>query len=313
MFEREGPLKLLSGSANHPLSEKIGEYLGIPIGNADVGKFSNGEIRIRILDNVRGCDVFILQPTSSPVNDNIMELLLMIDAVRRASARRVTAVVPFYGYSRQDRKERGREPISAKLVANLIMSAGAERVLTIDLHTPQLQGFFDIPVDNLQSAGILAAAIRDKQLDQLMIFSPDARGVHRARHMAKLLSAPLGFIDKRQPEPGMPEVVNVIGNVRGKSVVILDDLIDTGATVARAVQSIRSLGAHGIYAAATHPVFSGEAAGNLSDLALQAIIVTDTIPVPAAPERTQLISVAPLLAEAIMRIHENLSVSRLFE
>ncbi|AEJ38410.1 ribose-phosphate pyrophosphokinase [Sulfobacillus acidophilus TPY] len=313
MFEREGVLKIFTGNANRPLAEKIVEHLGIKLGDADVGRFSNGEIRVRLLENVRGSDVFIVQPTSGPVNDNLMELLLLIDATRRASARRVTAVVPFYGYARQDRKERGREPISAKLVANLITTAGAKRVLTMDLHAPQIQGFFDIPVDNLQGGRILAQAIAARQLENLMIFSPDAGGVNRARQLAKFLGAPLGFIDKRRPEPNVSEVVNVIGKVRDRSVVIVDDMIDTGGTIAKAAQAIMDLGAKAVYAAATHPVFSGHAAEILRHSPIQEILVTDTIPLTEPMDRTTVISVAPLLAEAIMRVHEDLSVSKLFE
>lgn len=313
MFEREGVLKIFTGTANRPLAEKIVEHLGISLGQADVGRFSNGEIRVRLLENVRGSDVFIVQPTSGPVNDNLMELLLLIDAARRASARRVTAVVPFYGYARQDRKERGREPISAKLVANLITTAGARRVLTMDLHAPQIQGFFDIPVDNLQGGRILSEAIYAKHLENLMIFSPDAGGVYRARQLAKFLQAPLGFIDKRRPEPNVSEVVNVIGKVRDKTVVIVDDMIDTGGTIAKAAEAIMNLGAKAVYAAATHPVFSGNANRILSDSVLAELFVTDTILLDEPPARTQTISVAPLLAEAIMRVHEDLSVSKLFE
>lgn len=313
-FEREGELKIFSGTANRPLAEKIVSHLGISLGKADVGRFSNGEIRVRLLENVRGSDVFILQPTSQPVNDNLMELLLLIDAARRASARRVTAVVPFYGYARQDRKERGREPISAKLVANLITVAGARRVLTMDLHAPQIQGFFDIPVDNLQGGRILSEAIYAKKLDNLIIFSPDAGGVYRARKMAKFLDAPLGFIDKRRPEPNVSEVVNVVGKVRDKTVVIIDDMIDTGGTIAQASKAIMDLGARAVYAACTHPVFSGKAMQNLSDSVIKEILVTDTILLQEnKPDRTQIISVAPLVAEAIMRVHEDLSVSKLFE
>jgi ribose-phosphate pyrophosphokinase len=313
MFEREGVLKIFTGNANRPLAEKITEHLGISLGQADVGRFSNGEIRVRLMENVRGADVFIVQPTSGPVNDNLMELLLLIDAARRASARRVTAVIPFYGYARQDRKERGREPISAKLVANLITTAGARRVLTMDLHAPQIQGFFDIPVDNLQGGRILSEAIYQKHLDNMMIFSPDAGGVYRARQMAKFLQAPLGFIDKRRPEPNVSEVVNVIGKARDKTVVIVDDMIDTGGTIAKAAVAIMDLGARAVYAAATHPVFSGDSAQILTASPFQEIVVTDTIQLDSAPQRTQVISVAPLLAEAIMRVHEDLSVSKLFE
>ncbi|MCY0880825.1 MAG: ribose-phosphate diphosphokinase, partial [Firmicutes bacterium] len=229
-YEREGDLKIFTGTANRPLAEKVAEQLGIALGQADVGRFANGEIRIRLLENVRGADVFIVQSTSQPVNESLMELLLLIDAARRASARRVTAVMPFFGYARQDRKARGREPISAKLVANLIAVSGAQRVLTMDLHAPQIQGFFDLPVDNLQGGRILSEAIHAKNLDNLMIFSPDAGGVNRARKMAEYLKAPLGFIDKRRPEPNVSEVVNVIGKVRDRNIVILDDMIDTGGT-----------------------------------------------------------------------------------
>lgn len=313
MFEREGELKIFTGTANRPLAEKIVGQLGISLGQADVGRFSNGEIRVRLLENVRGADVYIVQPTATPVNDNLMELLLLIDAARRASARRVTAVIPFYGYSRQDRKERGREPISAKLVANLITVAGARRMLTMDLHAPQIQGFFDIPVDNLHGGRILSEAIFAKNLDNLMIFSPDAGGVYRARQMAKFLMAPLGFIDKRRPEPNVSEVVNVIGKVRDKTVVIVDDMIDTGGTIAQAAQAIMDLGAKAVYAACTHPVFSGRAQDTLTNSVIRRFLVTDTIPLHNAPDRAEVISVAPLLAEAIMRVHEDLSVSKLFE
>lgn len=313
MFEREGELKIFTGTANRPLAEQIVKNLGISLGQADVGRFSNGEIRVRLMENVRGSDVYIMQPTPSPANDNLMELLLLVDAARRASARRVTAVIPFYGYARQDRKERGREPISAKLVANLITVAGARRVLTMDLHAPQIQGFFDIPVDNLHGGRILAEAIYSKNLENLMIFSPDAGGVYRARKIAEFLSAPLGFIDKRRPEPNVSEVVNVIGKVRDKTVVIVDDMIDTGGTIAQAAKAIMDLGARDVYAACTHPVFSGKAWHNLSHSVIKEVLVTDTIPIENPPDRTHVISVAPLLAEAIMRVHEDLSVSKLFE
>jgi len=313
MSDRQGELKIFSGNANRPLAENIVSHLGLTLGQADVGRFSNGEIRIRLEENVRGTDVYIVQPTTTPVNDHLMELLLLIDAARRASARRVTAVIPFYGYARQDRKERGREPISAKLVANLITVAGARRVLTMDLHAPQIQGFFDIPVDNLHGVRILSEAIYQKHLENLMVFSPDAGGVMRARQMAKFLDAPLGFIDKRRPEPNVSEVVNVIGKVRDKTVVIIDDMIDTGGTVALAAQAIRDLGARAVFAACTHPVFSGEAVDVLSESVIEEFVVTDTIQVDKPPRGMVAISVAPLIAEAIMRVHEDLSVSKLFE
>jgi ribose-phosphate pyrophosphokinase len=312
-WEREGELKLLTGSANPALAAKLAEYLGATLAPTDIGRFSDGEIRVNIEENVRGTDVFIVQPTCQPVNDNLMELLLMVDACRRSSAHRITVVVPYYGYARQDRKTRPREPISAKLVANLITGAGADRLLTMDLHAPQLQGFFDIPVDNLFGNRILAQRIEQMGLENLMVFSPDAGGVHRALQLANYLHCPLGFIDKRRPEPNVSEVVNVIGKVKGKTVVFLDDMIDTGGTIAQAATAVLELGAVGVYACATHGVFSGQAEQTLSHAPIRSIIVTDTIPLHNAPRQVEVISVAPLLGEAIMRVHEHMSVSKLFE
>ena len=312
-LNREGVLRLLSGTANPGLAERLGEYIGVPLSPADVGRFSNGEIRVNIEENVRGTDVFIVQSTSQPVNDNLMELLLMIDACRRSSAHRITAVMPFFGYGRQDRRTRSREPISAKLVANLITMAGADRVLTMDLHAPQLQGFFDIPVDNLFGNRSLAEHISLLELDNPMVFSPDAGGVYRARQLAKYLGAPLGFIDKRRPEPNVSEVVNVIGNVKGRTVVIVDDMIDTGGTIAQAAGAVLELGALAVYACATHPVFAGASKDTLDHAPVRSIVVTDTILVQNPPRQTKVISVAPLLGEAITRVHENESVSKLFE
>lgn len=303
----------MTGSANPELAHKLADYLGVSVAQADIGRFSNGEIRVNIEENVRGTDVFIVQPTSAPVNDNLMELLLMIDACRRSSAHRITAVMPYYGYARQDRKTRSREPISAKLVANLITVAGADRVLTMDLHAPQLQGFFDIPVDNLFGNRILADHIASLNLENPMVFSPDAGGVFRARQLAKYLGCPLGFIDKRRPEPNVSEVVNVVGKVKGKTVILVDDMIDTGGTIAQAAVAVLELGATAVYACATHPVFSGRAAETLNAAPIRSIVVTDTIPLHNAPRQTEVISVAPLLGEAIMRVHEHLSVSKLFE
>ncbi len=309
----EGELKLLPGSANPALAERLAQYLGIELAKADIGKFPNGEIRVNIEDNVRGTDVFIVQPTCPPVNDNLMELLLMIDACRRSSANRITAVMPFFGYARQDRKTRSREPISAKLVANLLTVAGADRVLTLDLHAPQLQGFFDIPVDNLFGNRTLAEHMREQNLDNVMVFSPDVGGMQRARQLAKQLECPLGFIDKRRPEPSVAEVVNVVGRVSGKNVVFVDDQIDTGGTIAKAAEAVLELGAKSVYVCATHAVFSGAVADTLGHAPIRAVVVTDTIPVANAPRQTQVVTVAPLLGEAIRRVHEHLSVSRLFE
>jgi ribose-phosphate pyrophosphokinase len=311
--DREGELRLLSGSANPELARRLAEYIGVDLCPADIGRFSNGEIRVNIEDNVRGTDVFIVQSTSAPVNDNLMELLLMIDACRRSSAHRITAVMPFYGYARQDRKTRSREPISAKLVANLITMAGADRVLTMDLHAPQLQGFFDIPVDNLFGNRALAGHISSLQLENPIVFSPDPGGVYRASQLAKYLGAPLGFIDKRRPEPNVSEVAHVIGDVKGRTVVFVDDMIDTGGTIAHAAEAVLELGATAVYACATHAVFSGNARETLNHAPIRSIVVTDTIPVPDPPRQTRVISVAPLLGEAIIRVHENQSVSKLFE
>lgn len=312
-LNREGELRLLSGSANPALARRLAENIGVRLSPADVGRFSNGEIRVNIEENVRGTDVFIVQSTSQPVNDNLMELLLMVDACRRSSAHRITAVMPFFGYGRQDRRTRSREPISAKLVANLITMAGADRVLTMDLHAPQLQGFFDIPVDNLFGNRTLAEHISQLDLDNPIVFSPDAGGVYRARQLAKYLGAPLGFIDKRRPEPNVSEVVNVIGAVKGRTVVMVDDMIDTGGTIAQAAEAVLELGALAVYACATHPVLSGTAKNTLDHAPIRSIVVTDTIPVQDPPRQTKVISVAPLLGEAITRVHENESVSKLFE
>ncbi len=314
MVEREGALTLLSGTASMVLADKISQSLGVATAEADVGRFSSGEIRVRIMESVRGSDVFIVQSTSAPVNDNLMEVLLLADAARRASAHRVTAVLPFLAYSRQDRINQSREPISAKLVANLIAEAGASRMLTVDLHTPQLQGFYDIPVDNLRAGKILGSALLEKKIANLIVVSPDSGGVHRARQMAQLLGTPLGFVDKRRSEPGVSEeIVNVIGKVRGKTVLLLDDLIDTGRTMERAVEALWDFGAEKVYIAATHAIFSDQAATRLDRLGVEQVIVTDTIEVTQPPQRHHSLSVAPMLAEAIMRIHENLSISRMFE
>jgi ribose-phosphate pyrophosphokinase len=309
-WDRLGELKLITGSANRDLAAALGRELNLPLTKADVSHFSDGEIRVNIEENVRGTDVFIIQSTSVPVNDNLMELLLMIDACRRSSAQRITAVMAYYGYARQDRRTRSREPISAKLVANLITEAGADRVLTMDLHAPQIQGFFDIPVDNLFGNRILGEHISRLHLDNMMVFSPDAGGVYRASQLAGYLHCPLGFIDKRRPEPNVSEVVHVIGKVKGKTVIFVDDLIDTGGTIAQAAVAVLELGAVAVYACATHAVFSGKAAETLSHAPIRSVIVTDTIPLANAPRQVEVISVAPLLADAITRVHENQSVSK---
>lgn len=307
-------LKILTGNANPDLAKAICASLGMPLGQAEVGRFSNGEIKVIINENVRGNDVFIVQSTCHPVNDTLMELLLLIDAAKRASARRITAVIPFYGYARQDRKTRGREPISAKLVANLITTAGATRVLTMDLHAGQIQGFFDIPLDHLTGIPIIADYFAGKHLEDAVVVSPDLGGVSRARILAERLNVPIAIIDKRRPEPNVAEVMNVIGKVQGKNVIMIDDMIDTGGTIALGAQALLDLGAKDVYVACTHPVFSGSAVERLAASPIKELVALDTIPLTPEQKHDKftILSVAPLLGEAIIRIHEDLSISKLF-
>ncbi|HHW17392.1 MAG TPA: ribose-phosphate pyrophosphokinase [Firmicutes bacterium] len=306
-------LQVFSGNANRDLALEICKYIGIDLGDIEVGRFSNGEIKVIINENVRGSDAFVVQPTSSPVNDNLMELLIIIDALRRASADRITAVIPFYGYARQDRKTRGREPITAKLVANLLVTAGVDRILTMDLHAGQIQGFFDIPVDHLTAVGLLSQYVKDQGIRDVVVVSPDAGGIARARDMAERLGAPVAFIDKRRPEPNVAEVMNIVGKVSEKNVVIVDDMIDTGGSIVQAARALREKGARSILACATHPVFSGKARENLEKAGLDGTVVTNTIPIeePLRP-MVKVLSVAPLLGDAIVRIHEGRSVSEMF-
>ncbi|MGQ9712121.1 MAG: ribose-phosphate diphosphokinase [Desulfotomaculales bacterium] len=315
MFSRHKKLKIFTGNANPALAAEICEYLGVPLGDSQVTRFSDGEIQVYINENVRGTDVFVIQPTCQPVNENLMELLIMIDAFRRASARRITAVVPYYGYARQDRKTRAREPITAKLVANLLTAAGARRVITMDLHAGQIQGFFDIPVDHLLAAPILAAYIRRAGLENAVVVSPDVGGVTRARDLAERIHAPLAVIDKRRPEPNVAEVTNVIGPVGGQTAVIVDDIIDTAGTIVKAAEALLQFGARAVYVCCTHPVLSGPAVKRLAESPVQEVIVTNTIPVgrEKAIDKIKILSVAPLLGEAIIRVHEDLSVSKLFD
>ncbi|RDV84638.1 ribose-phosphate diphosphokinase [Ammonifex thiophilus] len=315
MFSRFKNMLIFSGNANPKLAADICQYLGVPLGDCVVGRFSDGEIFVRINENVRGADVFVIQPTCSPVNENLMELLIMIDALRRASARRITAVIPYYGYARQDRKTRGREPITAKLVANLITAAGARRVLTVDLHAGQIQGFFDIPVDHLPAGPLLAQHLMARGLKDVVVVSPDVGGVVRARELAKRIGAPLAVIDKRRPEPNEAEVMNVIGPVQGKTAVMVDDIIDTAGTITKGAEALVAWGAKEVYVVCTHPVFSGQAVERLKTPAIKEIFVTDTIPLPPEKrlDKITVVSVAPLLGEVIIRIHEDLSVSKLFD
>lgn len=308
-------LKIFAGNANPELAREIARHLGIELGDLEVGRFSNGEIKVKLNESVRGSDCFVIQPTCHPVNDNLMELLIILDALRRASARRITAVVPHYGYARQDRKARGREPISAKLVANLVVTAGARRVLTMDLHADQLQGFFDVPVDHLRAAPLIAEYFKRKRLENLVVVSPDTGGVVRARELAERLGTGLAIIDKRRPEPNHAEIMNVIGDIAGKRCILLDDIIDTGGTILEGAQALLERGAEAVYAAATHPVFSGPAYERLAHPALTRIVVTNTIPVDRSRlgDKLDVLSVAPLFGEAIIRIHEDLSVSKMFD
>jgi len=307
-------MKLFTGRANPDLAKRITEYLGIPLGDIEIKSFSDREVYVKINENVRGKDVFLVQPTCPPANENIMELLILIDASRRASAKRITAVIPYYGYARQDKKDEPRVSITAKLVANLITVAGTDRVLTMDLHSPQIQGFFDIKVDHLFAAPVIIEYFKKKNLKNLVVLSPDVGGMIRARAYAKRLSSPLAVIDKRRPMANEAEVMHVVGEVRGKDVLIVDDMVDTGGTVIAAANALRREGAKDIYASCTHPVLSGGALQKICDSPLKEIVVTDTIPLKERKENNKIkvLSVSSLLGEAIKRIHENKSVSSLF-
>lgn len=308
-------LKIFTGNANRELAREIAQYLGVSLGEAKVLHFSDGEIQVKINESVRGADVFIVQPTCTPVNEHLMELLVMVDAVRRASARRITAVIPYYGYARQDRKTRGREPITARLVANLITASGARRVLTMDLHAGQIQGFFDIPVDHLPGVPILAQYFLQHKLENVVVVSPDHGGVIRARDLAERIGAPLAIIDKRRPEPNMAEIMNIIGEIKGKKVIMIDDIIDTAGTIAQGAQALKQWGATEIYVCCTHPVLSGPAIERLEQAPVKEIVVTNTIPLTREKQikKIKVLTVAPLFGEAIIRIHEDLSVSKLFD
>ncbi len=307
-------LKVFTGNANRALAEAVCSYLGIELGDAFVGRFSDGEVNVQIKESVRGDDVFVIQPTCPPVNENLMELLVMIDAFRRASAGRITAVIPYFGYARQDRKVMPRVPISARLVADLITAAGADRVLTVDLHAGQIQGFFSIPVDNLAAFPIFIDYVQKnfKEGDNFVVVSPDAGGVERARLFAKKMGWPLAIIDKRRDQPNVAEVVHVIGDVKGKRAFILDDMIDTAGTLVKSAKALLENGAVEVYAAATHPVFSGPAHERIESSDLVEVIVTDTIPLRKEFTKVKVLSIAHLLGEAIRRIHHEESVSSLF-
>ena len=309
-------IKIFAGNSNRKLAEEIAEKIGLPLGLAKVGKFSDGESAIHIEEVVRGSDVFIIQSTCSPVNDNLVELLIMIDALKRASAGRITAVMPYYGYARQDRKAKARDPISAKLVANLITTAGADRILTMDLHAPQLQGFFDIPVDHLIGVPILANYFKEKFQDtsDVVVVSPDVGSVSRSRKFAERLDVPLAIIDKRRPKANVSEIMNIIGDVNNKRVILVDDLIDTGGTVLNAAYALVEIGAKEVYACCTHGVLSGSAIEKIEESPMKELVTLNTIPIPEDKKISKLVSlsVAPVFAEAIERIYGDISISTLF-
>ena len=308
-------MKIFTGNASRDLARKVTDYLGIGLGQSEVGTFSDGECRVEISENVRGMDCFILQSISAPANNPLMELLIMTDALRRSSARRITAVIPYFGYARQDRKVKPRVPITAKLVADLISTAGVDRVLCMDLHAGQIQGFFNIPVDNIFATPLLLEGIRDRMKGERTVISPDAGGVERARAYAKRLSASLAIIDKRRAEANVSEVMHIIGDVKGRDCVVVDDMVDTAGTLTEASRSLLDAGASEVYAAITHPVLSGPALKRISESPIRDIIVTDTIPLCKEAEESSTIhavSVASLLAEAIRRINNEESVSSLF-
>lgn len=309
-------LKVFSLNSNLPLAREIAKVIGVELGKCTVSSFSDGEIQINIEESIRGCDVYVIQSTSQPVNDNIMELLIMIDALKRASAKTINIVMPYYGYARQDRKARAREPITAKLVANLLETAGATRVLTLDLHAPQIQGFFDIPIDHLMGVPILSEYFRNRELDgDIVIVSPDHGGVTRARRMAERLKAPIAIIDKRRPRPNVAEVMNIVGNIEGKVAILIDDIIDTAGTITLAANALVENGAKEVYACCTHPVLSGPAIDRIQNSKIKELVVTNSITLPEEKKIDKIIhlSVAPLIGEAIIRIHEEQSVSTLFD
>lgn len=309
-------MKLFSGNSNPELADRIAEYLGIPLGRAEVGTFSDGECCIEISENVRGMDCFVLQSTSNPANVHLMELLIMVDALKRSSARRITTVIPYYGYARQDRKVKPRVPITSKLVADLITTAGADRVLCMDLHAGQIQGFFNIPVDNLFATAVLLGAVKERVSGDIMIISPDAGGVERARAYAKRLDANLAIIDKRRERANVSEVMHIIGDVTGQTCLIVDDMVDTAGTLAAAARSLMDNGAEKVYAAIAHPVLSGPAIKRLTESPLTELIVTDTIPLSDDARdcgKIHVVSVANHVGEAIRRINNEESVSSLFD
>ncbi len=316
MLSDENKLKIFAGNANPDLAREIAAYLGTTVGDSVVNRFNNGEIQVMINESVRGKDIFGVQPTCGPiVNDNVMELLIMADAFKRASANHITAVIPYYGYARQDRKARGREPITAKLMADLLETAGITRVVTIDLHAAQIQGFFNIPFDHMPGGPLLAEYIKSKNLDNVVVISPDLGGVSRARGFAEILNAPMAIIDKRRPEPGVAEVMNIIGDVKGKNCILVDDMVDTAGSLTEGARALKKFGANEIYACCTHPILTDPALARIAQSDINELVVTNTIPLPPSKKhpKIKVLSIAPILAETILRIYNDWSVSQLFD
>lgn len=315
---RNSNLRLFSLKGNEPLAQEIAEHIGIPLGKSTVHRFSDEEVQVNIEESVRGCEVFVVQPTSQPVNEHLMELLIMLDALKRASAKTINVVMPYYGYARQDRKSRAREPITAKLVANLIESSGADRVISLDLHAPQIQGFFDIPIDHLMGVPILSDYFLERKnlnFDEAVVVSPDHGGVTRARKMADRLKTPIAIIDKRRPKPNVAEVMNIVGEIEGRTAIIIDDIIDTGGTMKLAAQALLDKGAKEVYACCTHPVLSGPAISRIEDSVIKELVVTNSIQLPEEKKSDKIVelSVGELMAQAIVRVYEKESVSILFD
>ena len=316
MLSDENKLRIFTGNANPDLAREIAAYLGTTVGDSVVNRFNNGEIQVMINESVRGKDIFIVQPTCGPiVNDSVMELLIMADAFKRASANHITAVIPYYGYARQDRKARGREPITAKLMADLLETAGITRVVTIDLHAAQIQGFFNIPFDHMPGGPLLAEYIKEKNLENMVVVSPDLGGVSRARGFAEILNAPMAIIDKRRPEPGVAEVMNLIGNVEGKNCILVDDMVDTAGSLTEGARALKKFGANEIYACCTHPILTDPALSRIAQSDITELVVTNTIPLAPAKKhpKIKVLSIAPILAETILRIYNDWSVSQLFD
>ena len=316
MLSDENKLRIFTGNANPDLAREIAAYLGTTVGDSVVNRFNNGEIQVMINESVRGKDIFIVQPTCGPiVNDNVMELLIMADAFKRASANHITAVIPYYGYARQDRKARGREPITAKLMADLLETAGITRVVTIDLHAAQIQGFFNIPFDHMPGGPLLAEYIKEKKLDNMVVVSPDLGGVSRARGFAEMLNAPMAIIDKRRPEPGVAEGMNLIGNVEGKNCIMVDDMVDTAGSLTEGARALKKFGANEIYACCTHPILTDPALSRIAQSDITELVVTNTIPLAPSKKhpKIKVLSIAPILAETILRIYNDWSVSQLFD